>query len=62
VALLLGSEPLWGALFAVLWLGESLGHLGWLGGLMIAASALWLAWPASSRAAVGQPAMQVGTP
>jgi len=60
VALLLGSEPLWGALFAVLWLGESLGHLGWLGGLMIAASALWLAWPASPKAAVGQPAMQAG--
>lgn len=62
VALLLGSEPLWGALFAVLWLGESLGHLGWLGGLMIAASALWLAWPASPPSRSGQPAMQAGTP
>lgn len=49
VALLLGSEPLWGALFAVLWLGETLGSHGWLGGLMIASAALWLAWPASTR-------------
>jgi drug/metabolite transporter (DMT)-like permease len=52
VALLLGSEPLWGALFAVLWLGESLGAHGWLGGLMIAGAALWLAWPGSVRKVV----------
>lgn len=45
VALLLGSEPLWGALFAVLWLGESLGRNGWLGGLLIVATTVWLAWP-----------------
>ena len=49
VALLLGSEPLWGALFAVLLLGESLGNHGWIGGLMIAGSALWLTWPGSGR-------------
>lgn len=49
VALLLGSEPLWGALFAVFWLGETLGTQGWLGGMMIAGAALWLAWPASPR-------------
>ncbi|MFV0664997.1 DMT family transporter [Denitromonas sp.] len=47
VALLLGSEPLWGAMFAVLWLGESLGPSGWLGGLMIAAAALWTSVPRS---------------
>lgn len=49
VALLLGSEPLWGALFAVFWLGESLGAQGWLGGMMIAGAAFWLTWPASPR-------------
>lgn len=46
VALLLGSEPLWGALFAVAWLGEPLAASGWLGGMLIAGAALWLAWPA----------------
>ncbi|MDC7717186.1 DMT family transporter [Vogesella sp. DC21W] len=51
VALLLGSEPLWGALFAVSWLGEPLAASGWLGGLMIAGAALWLAWPARPLAA-----------
>lgn len=51
VALLLGSEPLWGALFAALWLGEDLGSRGWVGGLMVAGAALWLAWPASPRRA-----------
>lgn len=50
VALLLGSEPLWGAMFAVLWLGEDLGGHGWVGGLMVASAALWMAWPASPRA------------
>ncbi|MBT0963783.1 DMT family transporter [Denitromonas iodatirespirans] len=45
VALLLGSEPLWGALFAVLWLGEPLGPSGWLGGVMIAGAALWTSVP-----------------
>lgn len=51
VALLLGSEPLWGALFAVFWLGEPLGPAGWLGGLMIAGAALWVSVP-RNRAAV----------
>lgn len=45
VALLLGSEPLWGALFAVCWLGEPLGPAGWLGGLMIAGAAVWVSLP-----------------
>ncbi|TVT77949.1 MAG: DMT family transporter [Denitromonas halophila] len=45
VALLLGSEPFWGALFAVLWLGEPLGASGWLGGVMIAGAALWVSVP-----------------
>jgi len=52
VALLLGSEPLWGALFAAFWLGENVGSQGWLGGLMIACAALWLVWPAPAGQAV----------
>ncbi|MCQ4330142.1 DMT family transporter [Stutzerimonas stutzeri] len=35
VSLLMGSEPLFGALIAGLWLGEQLGLQGWIGGLLI---------------------------
>jgi len=45
VALLMGSEPLWGALIAVVWLGERLTLQGWLGGLLIVASAWWVTRP-----------------
>lgn len=45
VALLMGSEPLWGALIAVLWLGEHLALQGWIGGLLIVASAWWVTRP-----------------
>lgn len=41
VALLTSSEPAFGALFAVLWLGESLNPMGWLGGALIVLAALW---------------------
>ena len=41
VSLLMGCEPVFGALFAVWWLGESLTVAGWLGGLMIVAASLW---------------------
>lgn len=41
VALLTSSEPVFGALFAVLWLNESLSPLGWLGGALIVLAALW---------------------
>jgi drug/metabolite transporter (DMT)-like permease len=41
VALLTSSEPAFGALFAVLWLGESLGVMGWVGGGLIVLAALW---------------------
>jgi len=41
VGLLMGSEPAWGALFAMLWLGERLGPAGWAGGLLMLAAALW---------------------
>jgi drug/metabolite transporter (DMT)-like permease len=42
VALLMGSEPLWGALIAVIWLGDRLTLRGWIGGLLIVASAWWV--------------------
>ncbi|MCY1280233.1 carboxylate/amino acid/amine transporter [compost metagenome] len=41
VALLMGSEPLFGALFAVFWLDERLGVAAWCGGLLIVAATLW---------------------
>lgn len=41
VALLTSSEPAFGALFAVFWLGEGLGAMGWLGGGLIVLAALW---------------------
>ena len=43
VGLLTGTEPAWGALFAVAWLGESLGPQGWLGGALVVGAALWMA-------------------
>ncbi len=45
VALLMGSEPLWGALIAVIWLGDRLTVQGWIGGLLIVASAWWVTRP-----------------
>ena len=41
VALLTSGEPAFGALFAVLWLGESLSATGWLGGGLIVLAAWW---------------------
>lgn len=41
-ALLMGSEPMWGALIAVLWMGEQMALQGWIGGLLIVASAWWV--------------------
>ncbi len=38
VSLLMGSEPLFGAIIAGLWLGERLGLQGWIGGLLIIAA------------------------
>ncbi|CAG2160374.1 hypothetical protein LMG26411_07439 [Cupriavidus numazuensis] len=40
VALLMGSEPVFGAIFASLWLGERLSVLGWVGGGLIVAASL----------------------
>jgi drug/metabolite transporter (DMT)-like permease len=42
VALLTGSEPLFGACFAVLWLGERLSPIAWAGGALILLST-WIA-------------------
>ncbi len=47
-ALLMGSEPLFGALIAVALLGERLTWTGWLGGLLIAGAAAWAGRPARS--------------
>ncbi|MBW8465394.1 DMT family transporter [Acidovorax sp.] len=41
VGLLMGSEPAFGALFAVFWLGEQLSPTAWLGGALIVGAALW---------------------
>ncbi len=40
VALLMGSEPAFGALFACLWLGEKLTAAAWTGGALIVAASL----------------------
>lgn len=42
VALLMGSEPLFGALIAALVMGDALGLLGWAGGALIVLSAAWV--------------------
>lgn len=41
VGLLMGSEPAFGALFAVFWLSEQLSPSAWLGGALIVGAALW---------------------
>lgn len=47
VSLLMGSEPLWGALIAVLWIGEQMALQGWIGGLLIVLSAWWVTRPST---------------
>lgn len=42
VGLLMGTEPAWGALFAVAWMGERLDTTGWLGAVLIVAAAWWM--------------------
>lgn len=41
VALLTGTEPVWGALFAVAWLGESLTPLQWAGAAVVVGATVW---------------------
>ncbi|UXY16117.1 DMT family transporter [Chitiniphilus purpureus] len=45
VALLMGCEPAFGALFANYWLGERLSSAAWLGGALMVAAAIWAALP-----------------
>ncbi|WP_165856140.1 DMT family transporter [Marinobacter sp. JSM 1782161] len=49
VSLLMGTEPAFGALFAVWWLGESIAVSGWLGGGLIIFSALYSILPRTRR-------------
>lgn len=41
VSLLMGSEPVFGALFARVWLGDHLTASAWVGGSLIVSAALW---------------------
>ncbi|WP_408908334.1 DMT family transporter [Variovorax paradoxus] len=45
VSLLMGSEPVFGALIAVWGFGERVGPGGWIGGAMIVAAAWWVTLP-----------------
>lgn len=40
-SLLMGTEPLFGACFAVLWLNEQLTMMAWAGGVLIVLASLW---------------------
>jgi drug/metabolite transporter (DMT)-like permease len=51
-ALLMGTEPLFGALFAMFWLQESLTPAAWLGGILIVGASVWATRP---RRVVGVP-------
>lgn len=55
VALLMGSEPAFGALFACLWLGERPGVQAWIGGALIVAASLiaTVKWREPAAQAVG---------
>lgn len=50
VALLTGSEPVFGALFAALWLGEKLSALSLTGAALIVASTIWATLPRTAIA------------
>lgn len=41
VSLLMGSEPVWGAIYATIIMSESLSLINWLGGGMIVVASLW---------------------
>lgn len=49
VSLLMGSEPVFGALIAVYGFGERIGPWGWAGGLLIVGAAWWVTLPPSRR-------------
>ena len=46
-----GSEPVFGALFAWLWLGEAMGPLRWVGGGLMAVAAVMVAGTSASEPA-----------
>jgi len=48
VSLLMGSEPVFGALIAVYGFGETVGAWGWAGGLLIVVAAWWVTMPQST--------------
>jgi len=48
VSLLMGSEPVFGALIAVYGFGERIGAWGWIGGLLIVVAAWWVTMPQSA--------------
>ncbi|MEQ5836112.1 DMT family transporter [Marinobacter sp. NFXS9] len=52
VSLLMGTEPAFGALFAVWWLGEQVALSGWVGGCLIIFSALYSMVPRTPRGVV----------
>lgn len=57
VSLLMGSEPVFGALIAAYGFGERIGPWGWAGGLLIVCAAWWVTMPAREapgRGAVGE--------
>ncbi|WP_420996450.1 DMT family transporter [Cupriavidus sp. 30B13] len=63
VALLMGSEPAFGALFASLWLGERISATAWAGGgLIVAASLLATVRFGKAQPAPGAPPAQDGAP
>ena len=57
VSLLMGSEPLFGAIIAGLWLGERLDVMGWAGGLLITTATLLALYGGRSP---GAPAVDSG--
>lgn len=59
VSLLMGSEPVFGALIAAYGFGERIGPWGWAGGLLIVCAAWWVTMPAreaSGRVVAGDAA------
>lgn len=48
VSLLMGSEPVFGALIAVYGFGETVSAWGWIGGLLIVGAAWWVTLPQSN--------------
>jgi drug/metabolite transporter (DMT)-like permease len=63
VALLMGSEPAFGALFACVWLGERLSAAAWMGGALIVAASLLatVQWKRASAAALNERASETAS-